>query len=189
MLGFATIDVNDASDVIVWLTNREGRSDVGHGNAVTFRQGENYDSDLIEQMVADRLIVLSPRTQVELLPFDCQGVEPVDLALLAEATLDAQEVVQAAYEERRMLKGKEQLVEPTRLNLAKELPEAWASAPVPALVVANRVASLWRAWLHSENERLKRVGWMPAGFRSKDLREFPGEFALQVEPLPTRVYR
>lgn len=189
MMGFATIDIDDDNNVTVWITNRDGRTEVGHGNAVVFRAGEDYEADLIEQMVADRLMVLSPRTKPEQLPFDCRGVDPVDLAPLVEATLDAQEVVQAAYEERRTLKGKEDLVEPTRLSVMKDVPQDWASGKSPALVIANRVASLWRAWLHTENERAKRRGWMPAGLRSKELREFPGEFELYVEPLPKRAYR
>lgn len=189
MMGFATIDIDGDNNVTVWLTNRDGRTEVGHGNAVVFRAAEDYDDDLVEQVVANRLMVLSPRTKLEHLPFDCRGVDPVDLAPLVEATLDAQEVLQAAFEERRTLKGKEDLVEPTRLSVMKDLPPDWASASSPTLVIANRVASLWRAWLHTENERVKRKDWMPAGFRSKDLQELPGEFALNVEPLAKRVYR
>jgi hypothetical protein len=189
MLGFATIDIADIDDVTVWITNRSARTEVSHGNAVVFRQDHNYDADLIEQMVADRLIVLTPRTSPEKLPFNRQGVEPVDLNPLREATLEAQQIVTTAFEERRATKGKEQLIEPTHLPVPTSIPDDWTTAAAPTLVVANHVAALWRAWLHVENERLKRVKWMPAGYRSRDLRIFPGEFALNVEPLPVRLYR
>lgn len=189
MMGFATIDVDDEGSTTVWLTNREGRTEVSHGNAVTFRRGKDDNFDLIEQMVADRLMIFSPRTRLKDVPFDCLGVEPVDLKALIAETLKAQDVLQAAFEERRAVKGKESLVEPTRLRVVEDIPADWSSAVAPTLVIADHVASVWRAWLHTENERLKRVHWMPAGYDSPELLEFPNEFGMNVEVLPVRAYR
>lgn len=189
MMGFATIDVDSKNTVTVWLTARLGTTAVDHVNAVTSAASKGSDFDLVEQMVADHAILVTPRTGPDMVPFHWPEPVAVDVRPLAEAAIELEPVILEAFEERRTVNGKENLVEPTFAAVPQPL-DAAVSGDLPlALTVANHFAQTWRAWLHAENERYKRRNHMPAGYRTNSHREFPEEFGQNLHPLAVRVYR
>ncbi len=188
-MGFATIDVDSQNTVTVWLTARLGTTAVDHVNAVTFAASNGSDFDLVEQMVADHAILVTPRTGPDMVPFHWPQPAAVDVKPLAEAAIELESVILTDFELRRTVKGKENLVEPTFLTVPELLDISVVEGIPLALAVANHFAQTWRAWLHAENERYKRRNHMPAGYRTSSLREFPEEFGQNLHPLPVRVYR
>ena len=86
MLGFATVDLSTRDNTLtVWLTSVEGAASAGHTNAVTFDLSDDTTLSPGVGMVCDRYVILTDRTPREHRLLIGRGVEPSDLAMLAEA--------------------------------------------------------------------------------------------------------
>lgn len=195
MLGFATVDVVPDETYTVWLTSRTEATRASHTNAVVFRfdDPEPWERRLPAQMVADRAILLTERTDPGLARVE-RYLTADDIAVMAAAADDLQAVVSKAFDDYRSRPGKADLVEPTFPRVPEPVDQRPLVDRPPAertLVVANALARTWSAWLGTEQERVKRryVPWLGEPQDQQVLREFPSNFADRIWPHPLEQYR
>jgi hypothetical protein len=62
MLGFATVDHVPGRTVTVWLTGRVEALRAGHTNATTLGLSNVRALDLLEQLIADRVVLITGAT-------------------------------------------------------------------------------------------------------------------------------
>lgn len=179
MLGFATVDLSTGDNTVtVWLTSMQG-VDAGHTNAVIFNLGDDTTPRRALGMICDRYVVLTDRTPPEHSILSGWGIEPCDLAMLAEQTIAAQAAIMGAFEEHRSKPGKSGLIEPVLPLVPAPFDQGALEAGTPqqlTLAVANQVMRTWTAWLTTERERVKRWAYMPGGRKGGTPAPLPAEF-------------
>jgi hypothetical protein len=192
MLGFATVDLSTGDNTLtVWLTSVQG-ADAGHTNAVIFNLGDDTTRRRALGMICDRYVVLTDRTPRQHSPLIGWGVEPTDLAMLAEETTAAQATIMAAFEGHRSEPGKADLIEPVLPLVPAPFDQAVLEAGTPqqlTLAVANQVLRAWAAWLATEGERVKRWTYLPGGRKGETLALLPAEFIKRSNVQPIRPCR
>lgn len=193
MLGFATVDHVPGRTVTVWLTGRDEVQRAGHTNAVTFDLDDARALNLAEQMIADRVVLVTDTSAAEILPIS-NPLTREDLRLLTAPTERLQADLLAAWEDWRSKPGKQNLADITLPAVPGLADRDFAGQDVdPAtkrtLYLADLFARCWTAWLTTEGERQKRAKSMPKPLSSQDFSEFPEEFAARLTPVPLRAYR
>jgi hypothetical protein len=192
VLGFATVDLSTQDDTLtVWLTSMQG-THADHTNAVVFNLGDDTTPRRGSGMVSDRYVVLTDRTPRKHPLLISWGVEPCDLAMLAEQVTAAQAVIMAAFEEYRAQPGKAGLMEPDLPPVPASVDQAALEIGPPeqlSLAVANQVMWTWTAWLATEGERVKRWKYMPGGREGETRASLPADFVKlntvqEIRPLP-----
>jgi hypothetical protein len=192
VFGFATVDLSPQDDTVtVWLTSLQG-THADHTNAVVFNLRDSTTPRRVQGMVLDRYVVLTERTARTHPIFTGWGVEPCDLAMLAEQVIAAQAAIMAAFEDYRAQPGKANLMEPNLPPVPAPVDQAALETGPPeqlTLAVANQVMRTWTAWLATEGERVKRWKYMPGGRESEKRAWLPAEFmklssVQEIRPLP-----
>ena len=140
-------------------------------------------------MICDRYVVLTDRTPRKHSLLIGWGVEPADLAILAEESTATQATIIAAFKEHRSKPGKADLIEPVLPPVPAPFDQAVLEAGTPqqlTLAVANQVLRTWAAWLATEGERVKRWTYMPGGRKGETLALLPAEFIKRNTVQPIR---
>jgi len=193
MLGFATVDHVPGRTVTVWLTGRVEALRAGHTNATTLGLSNVRALDLLEQLIADRVVLITGATALDVLPIQ-HPLTRDDLTLLTEPTQQLQTELVSAWDEWRSKPGKKDLVDiplPAVPDLADRNFSGSGVDPAVkrALSLADLLSRCWTAWLMSESERQKRANSLPEGLSAPSIRVFPQEFATRLTPVPLRAYR
>jgi hypothetical protein len=194
MLGFAIVDRQpNANATAVWLTSRvEGSLLVNHTNAVVILHDDERHDAKVWALTADRAVVLTQGTTPPIPFMHAHGIDA--LAGLIDETLAYQRQIAdavTAYAERTRNRT---LAVP---DFSQERPELTIDArdepQFRALSVANYAAKVWRAWLTTDEQRVRRTinprtkkpPWiMPEELGDPVLAEFPPEFAELAKPEP-----
>lgn len=207
MLGFAIVDRQPSEEATaVWLTSRiedssfsrEGDSDelkglrVNHTNAVVIAHDDERYEAKIRSLTADRAVVLTAGS-VSPVPF----VKPLTVDLfdtVIKASLVHQQRIAQAVAAARTSKRK--LVDPDFPRTVPQLiPDKRDRPEFRALATANYVAAVWRFWLLTDAQRVRRSvptktkkgelpPIMPKELCDPKLAELPPEFAELVTPEP-----
>lgn len=183
MLGFATVDYStDHATLTVWLTSSDGRT-VTHTNAVVFQLDDpDFDPVRAEQMVVDRYVVLTGRTAADAGPLaSWVDLAPCDIATLVDLIQAEQELIRA-----KVRSGVDDLP-----RVPADVDQAALDAQPPAkltLAVANHVGALWRAWMDTEAERMRRRKSLPPDHDAETFAELPETFTQTYRPHPSRVW-
>jgi hypothetical protein len=192
MLGFATLDLSTKDGTLtVWLTSAQG-AEAGHTNAVTFNLNDDTTRRRALGMICDRYVVLTDRTPRQHSLLTGWGVEPADLAMLAEETTAARATIMSAFEEHRSKPGKADLIEPALPPVPAPSDQAVSQADTPQLLtlaVANQVRRTWAAWLATEGERVKRWTYLPGGRKGETPALLPAKFIKRNNVQPIRPRR
>ncbi len=190
MLGFAVVDRQpQAGATAIWLTGREG-SRVGHTNAVVIaHDDERYDYK-VWALTADRAVVLTTGTTPSK-TFE----HALDIELFAgfiDETEARQELIVEAVAEYAARANSKNLVIPEFASARPTLKiDARDEPQYRALSVANYIATVWSAWLATDEQRVRRAinprtgqaPWiMPEALGSPELAEFSPEFGKLVQP-------
>lgn len=191
MLGFAIVDrQSNSAATAVWLTSREGAR-VNHTNAVVIPHSDERHDAKVRALTLDRAAVLTIDT-VSPAKFACPLTVGDFDGLIDETAVHQQRISQAIAEYKARMRNKT-LVLPDfpatpRLNAAERDEPA-----LRALSVANYVASVWRAWLATDEQRVRRTTdprsgarpWiMPEELGQPHLAVFPPKFAARMRPEP-----
>jgi hypothetical protein len=191
VLGFATVDLLSRNNTLtVWLTSVQGATDASHTNAVTFNLDDDTTPRRALGMICDRYVVLTDRTPRHHPILVGWGVQPCDLAMLAEQTTAEQAAARASFGEYRTRPGKADLIEPILPPVPAPLDQAALDAGTAqqlTLAVANQVMRTWRAWLITEGERVKRWTYMPGGRKGETRALLPAEFEQHNTVQPIRL--
>ena len=193
MLGFATVDHVPGRTVTVWLTGRVEARRAGHTNATTLDLRDVRALDLLEQLVADRVVLITGATAVDVLPVG-HPLTRDDLRFLTEPTQQLHTELLCAWDEWRSKPGKKDLVD-IPLPAVPDLADRDISGPAVdpaaqrALSLADLLSRCWTAWLMSESERQKRASGLPEELSQPSVLVFPQEFATRLTPVPLRAYR
>lgn len=195
MLGFAIVDRQAKEGATaVWLTSRvEGPLLVNHTNAVVILHDDERHDAKVWALTADRAVVLTQGTTPPISFVHAHGIDALN-GLIDETLAYQRRIVDAvtAYAERtrsRTLVIPDFSQEPPRLTVDERDEPAYR-----ALSAANYVAKLWRAWLTTEEQRVRRTinprtkkpPWiMPEDLGDPVFAEFPPEFAELAKPEPT----
>lgn len=193
MLGFAVIDwQNGEGATAVWLTTRVTPERAGHTNAVRVFDDDPAWEVKLRSLVADRAVLLTfgstpPLALVAPIPAD-------EVAALAAETESYQRRIVDAVEMYVARSRSKALVRPDfPVKVSPPEIHELADAPQRALATANYLASVWNAWLATDEQRRRRTvdpregttPWiMPDDMNSPDLAEFPPEFTGRVRPQP-----
>ena len=191
MLGFAIVDRRpNAASTAVWLTSREGTR-VIHTNAVVIPDDDERHDAKVRALTADRAVVLTSGTMPPVEFVHALGVSEFD-DMIGETAAHQRRISQAVADYMARMRTRN-LVMP-HFPAPPEMVAAKHDEPAfRALSVANYVASVWMAWLASEEQRVRRTTdprsgaspWiMPEELGSPILEVFPLEFAARVKPEP-----
>lgn len=193
MLGFAVVDRQPSSDdTAVWLITRVEDARANHTNAVVISHtDERYDYK-IWALTADRAVVLTDGSSPPAAFNTTLAVEVFD-RLISES-LDYQKRIDDAVAAARS-PGRD-LVDPDFPRVIPELIPGDRDEPqFRALAAANYIASVWRFWLLTDEQRVRRTtnpktgkppGIMTAELGDPTLAVFPPGFAAMVKPEPVR---
>ncbi|WP_156628709.1 hypothetical protein [Mycobacterium sp. 1274756.6] len=191
MLGFAIVDKQPSADATaVWLTSRVEDTRANHTNAVVIAHDDEHYDYKIWALTSDRAVVLTDGT-MPAAPFT-RTLTRASFDRLIDETLDHQKRVDDAITAARTSKRK--LVAP---DFPRDKPSFVADdrdkPQFRALAVANYVAKVWRFWLLTDDQRVRRTvdartgdpaGAMPPGLDDPSLAQFPPAFAELVQPEP-----
>ncbi|WP_067972891.1 hypothetical protein [Mycolicibacter icosiumassiliensis] len=207
MLGFAVVDRQpSAATTAVWLTSRvedsrfkrDGDSDelksvrVNHTNAVVIAHDDERYETKMRSLTADRAVVLTTGT-VSPVPF-VRPLTPDVFDVLIKATVRHQQRIDEAVEAARTATRK--LVDPDFPRAVPELIPGERDEPqFRALATADYVAAVWRLWLLTDAQRVRRSlptktktrvlpPIMPEELCDPKLTELPPKFAELAAPEP-----
>lgn len=194
MMGFAIVDRQPQADATaVWLTTHMDGATVQHTNAVVLDHADDRYDKKLYALTADRIVVLTDGSDAQEL-----FAQPVTIGALDEI------ITAAAVRQRRIEEAISAYAAKTKSkNLvipmfpsAPELPVAGGAEPqLRALSTANYVSAVWRVWLLTEEQRVRRTRepktgdtpWiMPADLNAPDIEPFPAAFTAGVKPEPLR---
>ncbi|MCV7315908.1 hypothetical protein H7J77_10185 [Mycolicibacillus parakoreensis] len=193
MLGFAIVDRQPgANATAVWLTTRVDDTRVNHTNAVLI---DHHDEDYgykVWALTADRAVVLT------------DGTTPATPFTGTLTVASFNELIDEAFENQQRISDAVAAARTSKRKLMD--PDFPCSGPVfvaderdepqyRALAVANYIAKVWRFWLLTDEQRVRRTvdtrtgeppGIMPHGLDQPALAAFPPTFAAKVTPEPVR---
>jgi hypothetical protein len=185
MLGFAVVDDNPETGALaVWLTSHTTPTGAGHTNAVIFAAGNRHVVK-IAAMVADRYLVLSPRTEATVAALTSLPGQAVDIDELARETVKTQEDLEAQFRAWVMGSTKRKHLSQPRWPAVPAEVSPWNDgdpAGVVAMATANYVAAIWAAWLATEAERVQRRSFLIPD--DAQVRQLPPGFVAAYKPLP-----
>ncbi|MGW0048480.1 hypothetical protein [Nocardia cyriacigeorgica] len=191
MLGFAIVDRQPAADATaVWLTSRIETTIVRNTNAVVIRHDDPDHDTKIRSLTTGRAVVLTAGTGPPL-PFTHANRISVFDELLDQTAAQQERISQAVDDYARRKKAK--LVAPTFPPVPAPAGPMQDEPQYRALAVANYVGEVWSAWLHTEEQRVRRTvapksgktPWiMPEELNSSTIAAFPDGFADRVKPEP-----
>ncbi|MCV7051270.1 hypothetical protein H7H82_11800 [Mycobacterium heidelbergense] len=195
MLGFAIVDRQPkANATAVWLTSRvEGSLLVNHTNAVVVQHDDERHDDTVWALTADRAVVLTQGTTPPISFVHALGIEAFDV--LIDETAARQQLIADAVTAYAQKTRNRNLVIP---DFSKDRPKLTMDVrnepEFRALSVANYVAQVWRTWIITDEQRVRRTinpktkkpPWiMPEELGDPVVAEFPPEFAELAKPEPT----
>jgi hypothetical protein len=193
MLGFAIVDRQPtATATAVWLTCRIEETRANHTNAVVIaHDDERYDAK-VRALTTERAVVLTSGTSPPLPFAHTLAVDTFD-CLIDETFAYQQRIAEAVAAART---PKRKLIMPAFPRTVPKLATDEHDEPqFRALSVANYVAAVWRFWLTTDEQRVRRtinpktgepLGIMPEELGDPVLAEFPPGFAELVKPEPVQ---
>jgi len=191
MLGFAAVD-RRSDAVAVWLVSRTDPAEASSTNAVVLDPTDENAHSKVHALTRDRVVVATPGSDLSGLPID--GGHPATLVEeFIEATRAHQQAIVDAVRSYTAARKGQKLVEPA-FPAEPELPDDWpATCQDRALELAQVVSRIWKNWLVSDGERLRRTTqprtgkspWiMPPELNQQELLALPPALADRLRPEP-----
>lgn len=198
MRGLAIIDRLPGSyELSIWLTSRSPRAqtEVVNVNATTIDLKRDPDAkEIVRSMTRCRAVLVTDATELKGLPIEGDPVRVSDLVdLLAEVVAWQVQIVAAVrdYSDRVSTTLVEPVFSPPPL-FANFVPDEDTSTR-RAFVLAECLRTIWKSWLRTEAERIKRTiqprtgrtPWiMPADMNGQEMPDFPPGFAARLNEQP-----
>ncbi|WP_445159828.1 hypothetical protein ACTXG5_16505 [Mycobacterium sp. Dal123C01] len=195
MLGFAIVDRQPkANATAVWLTTRvEGSLQVNHTNAAVVQHDDERHDAKVWALTADRVVVLTQGTTPPISFAHALGIEAFD-GLLDETAARQQLIADAVTAYAQKTRSRNLVIPNFSTDRPKLTIDERDEPQFRALSVANYVAKVWRAWITTDEQRVRRTinprtkkpPWiMPEELGDPAVAEFPPVFAELAKPEPT----